>query len=110
MYIYIDKVKAYMCVTKGAFLQLGGVSHTLWVLLCNVSLGCEIVEYEAPKPIIGIHRYVFTLFKQQCPLMVMPPIHRHNFSVRHFANICDLGLPVAAVYFNAQKQAGGRRR
>ena len=70
----------------------------------------EILDYEPPKPLIGIHRYVFILFKQEGSLLVMPPVHRNNFKTREFANVCNLGLPVAVVYFNAQKQAGGRRR
>lgn len=76
----------------------------------DASYGLEILHYEPPKPVIGIHRYVFVLFKQDGPLLVMPPMYRNNFSTRDFALTCDLGLPVASVYFNAQKQAGGRRR
>ncbi|KAH7351566.1 hypothetical protein KP509_19G003400 [Ceratopteris richardii] len=76
----------------------------------DASQGMEILQYEPPKPVIGIHRYVFVLFKQEGPLLMMPPMFRNNFSTRNFAITCALGLPVAAVYFNAQKQAGGRRR
>ncbi|MCO5556443.1 hypothetical protein L7F22_009992 [Adiantum nelumboides] len=76
----------------------------------DASQGMEILQYEAPKPLIGIHRYVFMLFRQEGPLLVMPPMFRNNFNTRDFAITCELALPVAAVYFNAQKQAGGRRR
>nr|QVX19916.1 flowering locus T/terminal flower 1-2 [Anemia villosa] len=76
----------------------------------DATYGREILTYEAPKPMIGIHRYVFVLFKQLGPLVVMPPLYRNNFNSRDFAITYDLGFPAAAVYFNCQKQAGGRRR
>lgn len=76
----------------------------------DASYGREILPYEAPKPLIGIHRYVFVLFKQVVPLAVMPPMYRNNFRTQDFAATYGLGSPVAAVYFNSQKQSGGRRR
>lgn len=72
--------------------------------------GREIVSYETPKPVIGIHRYVFILFKQRARHSVRPPASRDHFNTRTFAEENDLGLPVAAVYFNAQRQTACRKR
>eukprot|EP00249_Psilotum_nudum_P025358 c29750_g1_i1 orf=523-1044(+) len=76
----------------------------------DATRGREVLPYDAPKPLVGIHRYVFVLFKQLGPLIVIPPTARSNFKIREFAAEYGLGLPVAAVYFNSQKQASGRRR
>ncbi|KEH17362.1 terminal flower 1 [Medicago truncatula] len=72
--------------------------------------GNEIVEYENPKPVIGIHRYVFILFKQRGRQTVRSPSSRDNFNTRRFSQENNLGLPVAAVYFNAQRETAARRR
>ncbi|XP_062185296.1 CEN-like protein 1 [Phragmites australis] len=72
--------------------------------------GNELVMYESPKPYIGIHRFVFVLFKQKSRQVVRPPSSRDYFSTRRFAADNDLGLPVAAVYFNAQRETAARRR
>lgn len=74
------------------------------------SFGRELVAYESPRPTIGIHRFVFVLFKQMGRQTVYPPVARQNFNTRSFADLNGLGLPVAAVYFNAQKETAGRRR
>ncbi|CAL1403957.1 unnamed protein product [Linum trigynum] len=79
-----------------------------------------------PRPSIGIHRYVFLLFKQKRrrgqnppPLLLNPSssssspsttILRDNFDSRKFAVDNQLGLPVAALYFNAQRETAARRR
>lgn len=76
----------------------------------DASQGREILPYEAPTPPVGIHRYVFVLFKQIEPMLLMPPFTRQNFRTRVYAADYNLGLPVAAVYFNCQKQKAGRRR
>nr|UUW44838.1 flowering locus T/terminal flower 1_1 [Equisetum bogotense] len=76
----------------------------------DASYGKEIVAYEPPRPTIGIHRYVFVGYQQTVPMAVMTPCNRSNFSTRGFAEVYRLGLPVAAVYFNAQKVTAGRGR
>ncbi|KAL2323091.1 hypothetical protein Fmac_027470 [Flemingia macrophylla] len=77
----------------------------------NASFGNVLVSYEVPKPNIGIHRFVFVLFKQKRRQCVMtPPSSRDHFNTRKFSAENDLGLPVAAVYFNAQRETAARRR
>nr|ANS56343.1 FT-like protein [Podocarpus macrophyllus] len=77
----------------------------------SASFGRELVGYEAPRPTIGIHRYVMVAFKQAARQTVaVHAASRHNFNTRTFAHHNQLGLPVAAVYFNAQKETAGRRR
>lgn len=68
------------------------------------------MSYETPKPVVGIHRYVFTLFKQRGRQTVRPPVSRDHFNTRQFSAENGLGLPVAAVYFNAQRETAARRR
>lgn len=80
------------------------------ILICYLNAGREVVSYESPRPNIGIHRFVFVLFKQKRRQAVTPPDSRDNFSTRRFAEENDLGLPVAAVYFNAQRETAARRR
>ncbi|XP_051142530.1 CEN-like protein 1 [Andrographis paniculata] len=89
--------------------------HLHWIVTdipgtTDVSFGREIVGYEAPKPVIGIHRYVFVLFRQRSRHSVVPPPSRDHFNTRRFAQDNALGLPVAAVYFNAQRETACRRR
>nr|AHY23236.1 flowering locus T [Agapanthus praecox subsp. orientalis] len=75
------------------------------------SQGQEVVPYMGPRPPLGIHRYVLVLFRQKAGLPVItPPESRANFNTRYFAARYDLGLPVATVYFNAQKEPASRRR
>lgn len=69
-----------------------------------------MVNYEMPKPNIGIHRYVFMLFKQKRRQTVNTPTSRDKFNTRKFAEENELGLPVAAVFFNAQRETAARRR
>ncbi|KAF3325430.1 CEN-like protein 1 [Carex littledalei] len=76
----------------------------------DACFGRELVSYESPKPSIGIHRFVFVLFKQKKPESVGPPLSQVHFNTRQFAKDNDLGQPVAAVYFNAQRETAARRR
>ncbi|GMI76492.1 brother of FT and TFL1 [Hibiscus trionum] len=76
----------------------------------DASFGREVVGYETPKPTIGIHRYVFVLFKQSGRQTVRPPSSRDYFNTRRFSADNGLGLPVAAVYFNAQRETAARSR
>ncbi|XP_062224755.1 protein SELF-PRUNING-like [Phragmites australis] len=89
--------------------------HLHWIVTdipgtTDASFGRELMIYESPKPYIGIHRFVFVLFKQKSRQAVRPPSSRDLFSTRRFAADNDLGLPVAAVYFNAQRETAARRR
>nr|ATU06686.1 FT3 [Tulipa gesneriana] len=73
--------------------------------------GNEIVSYEGPRAPTGIHRVVFALFRQEVQQTVYAPGWRPNFNTRDFASYYNLGDPVAAIYFNCQREqgCGGRR-
>ncbi|GAB2211851.1 hypothetical protein Droror1_Dr00025189 [Drosera rotundifolia] len=77
----------------------------------GATFGQEVLCYESPRSTIGIHRFVFILFQQMGRQTVYAPGWRQNFSTRDFAKAYNLGLPVAAVYFNCQREgslvAGG---
>ncbi|KAJ1437809.1 Phosphatidylethanolamine-binding, conserved site [Sesbania bispinosa] len=77
----------------------------------NPKRGKEVLAYVGPRPPVGIHRYILVLFEQKGPLgLVEQPPSRASFNTRYFARQLDLGLPVATVYFNAQKEPAARRR
>ncbi|KAL2899459.1 CEN-like protein 2 [Bienertia sinuspersici] len=76
----------------------------------DATFGKEIVSYELPRPNIGIHRFVFILFKQKGRGTVSPPCSRDGFCTKKFAEVNKLGPPVAAVYFNCQRETAARRR
>ncbi|CAI9785870.1 unnamed protein product [Fraxinus pennsylvanica] len=89
--------------------------HLHWIVTnipgtTDSSFGKEVVSYEMPRPNIGIHRFVFLLFKQKKRQVVNPPLSRDRFSSRQFAEENELGLPVAAVFFNCQRETAARRR
>ncbi|XP_065880371.1 protein RICE FLOWERINGUS T 1-like [Euphorbia lathyris] len=77
----------------------------------GAGFGQEIMFYESPRPLTGIHRFVFILYRQLGRQTVFAPAYRHNFSCRNFSQDYNLGSPVAAVYFNCQREggSGGRR-
>jgi len=77
----------------------------------HLASGQDIICYESPRPTAGIHRVVFVLFQQLGRQTVYAPSWRQNFNIREFAELYNLGSPVAAVYFNCQREAGsgGRR-
>ncbi|EYU39479.1 hypothetical protein ABFS82_06G201300 [Erythranthe guttata] len=77
----------------------------------GTNFGQEIVCYESPRPSMGIHRMIFILFRQLGRETVYAPEWRQNFNTRDFAETYNLGSPVAAVYFNCQRESGtgGRR-
>ncbi|KAG5556581.1 hypothetical protein RHGRI_006998 [Rhododendron griersonianum] len=89
--------------------------HLHWIVTdipgtTDATFGREVMSYEIPRPNIGIHRFVFVLFKQKRRQAVDPPSSRDHFTTRSFAAENDLGLPVAAVFFNAQRETAARRR
>ncbi|WOL00841.1 CEN-like protein 2 [Canna indica] len=89
--------------------------HLHWVVTdipgtTDASFGTEVISYESPLPNIGIHRYVFVLFKQKRRSVVNLPTTRDYFNTRSFAEENELNLPVTAVYFNAQRETAARRR
>ncbi|CAH8275949.1 unnamed protein product [Arabidopsis lyrata] len=77
----------------------------------GTSFGNEVVCYESPRPPSGIHRIVLVLFRQLGRQTVYAPGWRQQFNTREFAEIYNLGLPVAASFFNCQREngCGGRR-
>ncbi|KAL6660634.1 hypothetical protein ACP70R_000027 [Stipagrostis hirtigluma subsp. patula] len=77
----------------------------------DASFGNEIVPYESPRPTAGIHRFVFILFRQSVKQTTYPPGWRPNFCTKDFADYYNLGKPVAAMFFNCQREngCGGRR-
>ncbi|KAJ8534034.1 hypothetical protein K7X08_007358 [Anisodus acutangulus] len=92
--------------------------HLHWIVTdipgtTDTTFGKELVSYEIPRPNIGIHRFVFVLFKQKCRQSVVSPpqaASRDHFNTRNFAEVNDLGPPVAAVFFNVQRETAARRR
>ncbi|KAE8700490.1 putative serine/threonine-protein kinase abkC-like [Hibiscus syriacus] len=74
--------------------------------------GRELVAYVGPQPPTGIHRYILTLFKQEGAIegRIQVMDVRANFSTRRSAERNRLGLPVAAVYFNSQKEPAVKKR
>lgn len=60
--------------------------------------------------LVIVHRYVFLLFKQHGRQTISCPSSRDRFSSRDFAHENELGLPVAAMYFNCQRETAARRR
>nr|AEO72027.1 TFL1-like protein [Fragaria vesca] len=89
--------------------------HLHWIVTdipgtTDATFGREVVSYEMPRPNIGIHRFVFVLFMQKRRQSMNPPSSRDHFNTRTFAAENDLGVPVAAVYFNAQRETAARRR
>ncbi|XP_073156061.1 protein CENTRORADIALIS-like isoform X2 [Henckelia pumila] len=90
--------------------------HLHWIVTdipgtTDSSFGKEAVSYEMPRPNIGIHRFIFLLFKQKKRQSVMkPPVCRDGFNARKFAEENELGLPVAAVFFNCQRETAARKR
>nr|BCU04194.1 FTL1 protein [Lemna aequinoctialis] len=77
----------------------------------NATFGNEVVAYESPRPTVGIHRFVFVLFRQMGRQAIYAPGWRQQFNTRDFSEVYDLGPPVAALYFNCQRESGsgGRR-
>ncbi|CAM0913989.1 unnamed protein product [Alopecurus aequalis] len=77
----------------------------------DVNRGTEVVAYKSPSPTAGIHRFVFTVFRQKAQQTIHAPGRRANFNTRDLAACYTLGTPAAAAYFNCQREGGcgGRR-
>ncbi|CAH8294877.1 unnamed protein product [Eruca vesicaria subsp. sativa] len=77
----------------------------------GTTFGNELVCYENPCPTSGIHRVALMLFRQLGRQTVYAPEWRPRFNTREFTENYNLGLPVAAVFFNCQREngCGGRR-
>ncbi|XP_037408834.1 protein FLOWERING LOCUS T-like [Triticum dicoccoides] len=77
----------------------------------DVGHGTEVVAYEKPQPTAGIHRLAFVVFRQAAREAIYAPGWRSNFITRDMAECYNLGAPVAAAYFNCQREGscGGRR-
>nr|AFS50164.1 flowering locus T [Narcissus tazetta subsp. chinensis] len=77
----------------------------------GVNYGNEVTSYESPRPTLGIHRIVFSLFQQARRQTAYAPGWRQNFNTRDFAELYNLGSPVAALFYNCQRESGsgGRR-
>nr|QLM02138.1 flowering locus T 1A [Elleanthus aurantiacus] len=76
----------------------------------DASFGHELIKYESPHPTTGIHRIVFALLRQFKRNSVSKPELRENFNTRTFAQVNNLSSPVAAAYFNCQREAGSGGR
>ncbi|KAE8811368.1 flowering locus T- like protein [Hordeum vulgare] len=74
-------------------------------------VGTEVMAYEKPQPTAGIHRVAFVVFRQAARQAIYAPGWRSNFITRDLAECYGLGAPVAAAYFNCQREGscGGRR-
>ncbi|XP_021853480.1 CEN-like protein 2 isoform X1 [Spinacia oleracea] len=89
--------------------------HLQWIVTdipgtTDATFGREIMSYELPMPNIGIHRFAFILFKQIRRGSVVAPGNRDRFCTKLFAEQNQLGLPVAVVYFNCQRETAARSR
>uniref|UniRef100_A0A3Q7GPH4 Flowering locus T n=1 Tax=Solanum lycopersicum TaxID=4081 RepID=A0A3Q7GPH4_SOLLC len=67
----------------------------------DTRFGNEIVCYENPTPTMGIHRFVLCIPQDGVKIS----------NTRDFAELYNLGLPVASVYYNCHRESGtgGRR-
>ncbi|KAK8660257.1 hypothetical protein V6N13_051189 [Hibiscus sabdariffa] len=101
-YVHWSALSLYLCMYK----LVTDIPATT-----GASFGQELMCYESPRPTVGIHRFVFVLFRQLGRQTVFAPGWRQNFNTREFAEHYNLGQPVAAVYFNCQRESGsgGRR-
>lgn len=70
------------------------------------ALGC-LPPCSGPRPPIGVHRYIFLLYKQPGAIEFVDPTGggRRKFKTRPTAAAHGLGQPVAVTYFNSAAPA-----
>ncbi|KAK9824269.1 hypothetical protein WJX72_009084 [[Myrmecia] bisecta] len=68
----------------------------------DLSKGEEVVPYMGPAPPIGVHRYVFSVFRQPGNVKVSKAPSRAKFSTRGFAAEHTLGDPAAVLFFRSR--------
>ncbi|KAF3558794.1 hypothetical protein F2Q69_00011952, partial [Brassica cretica] len=102
----LETLKNYDASKSRAFKLVTDIPATTGTVFGN-----ELVHYENPCPTSGIHRVALMLFWQLGRQTVYAPEWRQRFNTREFAENYNLGLPVAAVFFNCQREngCGGRR-
>ncbi|XP_037439112.1 disease resistance protein RGA5-like isoform X2 [Triticum dicoccoides] len=66
---------------------------------------------ESTNASYGMHRFAFVLFRQSARQTIYAPGWRPNFNTRDFSAVYSLGPPVAAAFFNCQREngSGGKR-
>ncbi|XP_013614720.1 PREDICTED: protein TWIN SISTER of FT-like isoform X2 [Brassica oleracea var. oleracea] len=106
LYIGLETLNDYSTSTSRAFKLVTDIPATT-----GTAFGNELVHYENPCPNSGIHRVALMLSRQLRRQTVYAPEWRQRFNTRAFAENNNLGLPVAAVFFNCQRDngCGGRR-
>ncbi|KAK9907813.1 hypothetical protein M0R45_000751 [Rubus argutus] len=88
--------------------------HLHWIVTdipgtTDDKFGREVVKYEMPRPNIGIHRFVFLLFKQKGRQTVIPPPSKDHFNTPKFAEENEFGLPLAACLLQRPEETAARK-
>ncbi|CAG2172086.1 unnamed protein product [Oppiella nova] len=84
----------------------GEANHWLVVNIpgLDIQSGQTLNDYvgAGPPPGCGLHRYIFTIYKQSGVLNISPLPGRRGFKTRDFARKHGLGEPIAGNFFQAQ--------
>lgn len=76
------------------------------MFVLQISLTSNVLtQCRGPAPPIGVHRYVFLLYKQPEKIKFEgpDPDHRFHFKVAAEAEKYNLGEPEAVIYFSSTK-------